>query len=273
MKKSYEGTVVISLRTCRTVCMKERTVLLLLVASFCIIGSAHAATMMEINSGVADGSSLQVHVAGIASATSLQFDLTYDPAVVSIAGISKSPGYESVSMTTNTNAPGTARVLVIFPNPVTIQDPAAVVQIAFSPVSTGTSTLSLTDARWSDFPAFASITFDEVRGGTVTSTMIPDASATTVPPYYEVSSGSSYDPGTFTLPEDTQEIPTVPEQTYTQPAATQMPGEPALPATPATEGEPVESSQPGIPDPTPAPAPVAALPIIIAAILLYRRNQ
>ncbi|HIJ07349.1 MAG: hypothetical protein XE11_1069 [Methanomicrobiales archaeon 53_19] len=253
--------------------MKERTVLLLLVALFCLIGSAHAATVMEIDSGTADGSYLQVHVAGIASATSLQFDLTYDPAVVSIAGIRKSAGYESVSMTINTDVPGTARVLVIFPDPVTIQDPAGVVEVAFSPVAAGTSTLSLSDARWSDFPAFASLTFDEVKSGTVTSTITPDAQATTVPPYYEASSGSSYDPGAFTLPEDTVEIPAVPEQTVTQPAATQMPAEPALPTTPATEEHPVEPPQPGAPDATPAPAPVAALPIFIAAILLYRRNR
>ncbi len=228
---------------------------------------------MEIDSGNADGSYLQVHVGGIGSATSLQFDLTYDPAVVSITGIKKSAGYESVSMTTNTNTPGTARVLVIFPDPVTIQDPAGIVQIAFSSVAAGTSTLSLTDARWSDFPAFESITFDEVKDGTVTSTITPDAQATTVPPHYEASPGSSYDPGTFTLPEDTVEIPAVPEQTFTQPAATQMPAEPSLPTTLAPEEQPVEPPQPGAPDATPAPAPVAALPIFIAAILLYRRNR
>ncbi|MCQ1537745.1 hypothetical protein FTO68_01895 [Methanocalculus taiwanensis] len=253
--------------------MKERTVLLLLVASFCIIGSAHAATVMEIDSGNADGSYLQVHVAEIASATSLQFDLTYDPAVVSIAGIRKAAGYEGVSMTTNTNVAGAARVLIIFPDPVTIQEPAGVVEIAFSPVASGTSTLSLTDARWSDFPAFASITFDEVKSGTVTSTITPNAPATAVPSYYEASSGSSYDPGTFTLPEDTVEIPAVPEQPFTQPAGTQIPAEPSLSATPATEEQPGESPLPGVPDATPAPAPVAALPIILAAILLYRRNQ
>lgn len=271
-------TVSISGWKCRIFSMNGRTLVLIFALSL-LAGSAHGATLIGIESGMADGSYLPVKVSGIASATSLQFDLTYDPAVVSISGIRRAAGYEGVSMTTNTNAPGTARVLVIFPDPVTIQEPSGVVEVAFSSAAAGTSALALADARWSDFPAFASIIFDDVAGGTIESTTAPGATPVATPTGQPVT--SYWEPGAFQRPDDPVAIPDIP----VAPVSTAIPATPLTPAVPVTPAVPSVPLEPGDlpaepaapvatdpPEPTPAPAPLAVLPLLCLMFLIWLKK-
>ncbi|MBR1368850.1 hypothetical protein RJ53_04715 [Methanocalculus chunghsingensis] len=224
-----------------------------------MVGTVHAASVIEIDSGRADESLLEVKVSGIASATSIQFDLAYDPDIVQIASISKADDYQGVSMTTNMNTPGTARVLVIFPDPVTIASPDGVVLVSFSSVAAGTTPLSLSNARWSDFPAFASIEFDDVNGGEIASTIAPGAtpSPTSQPSSSGGGSGvaspapvTTYDPGDFFTSDDPVELPALPESTAA-PTVTPIPD---LTSDPVVPGE-----EPAVPEPTPAPLSVACI--------------
>jgi hypothetical protein len=238
--------------------MNRRSLLFLTLISLILVGSAHAASLLEMESGVADGSFLQVKASGIASATSLQFDLTYNPAVVSVAGIQKAAGYQGVSMTTNTNVPGTARVLIIFPDPVTIDASIGVVEVAFSSVAAGTGVLGLEDARWSDFPEFKSIPFDGVSGGTVASTIQAsgssggsssgsdrDSSSGTTTVTAAPTAEPTWDPGFLSTQDDGSELPALPE---------------ATPVPVQTGGTPDLTDVPALPEAT--PAPLAFLPVL-----------
>ena len=149
--------------------MQTRTIAILLILCVSLAGGVQAASLLEAPSGSADGAWLPVKVSGISQATSVQFDLRYDPAVVTLDGIQLAPAYADASMTINTNEAGRARVLVIFPDPVDIPSPTAVVEVAFSVAGGGSSSLTLEDARWSDFPAFSSIEFESVAAGGVTA--------------------------------------------------------------------------------------------------------
>ncbi|MDI6867366.1 cohesin domain-containing protein [Methanoculleus sp.] len=149
--------------------MQTRTIAIFLLLCVSLVGGVQAASLLEAPSGSADGTWLPVMVSGISQATSVQFDLRYDPAVVTLDGIQLAPAYAGASMTVNTNEAGRARVLVIFPDPVNIPSPTAVVEVAFSVAGGGSSSLTLEDARWSDFPAFSSIAFESVAAGGVTA--------------------------------------------------------------------------------------------------------
>jgi len=240
--------------------MHIRSFIVLLCMLLIMVCSAQAASLLEIDSGRADESLLEVKVSGIASGTSIQFDLTYDPDIVQIASIRKADGFQGVSMTTNTNTPGTARVLVIFPDPVTIDPPTGVVLVSFSSVAAGTTPLSLSNARWSDYPEFNSIEFDAVNGGMIESIAPPDE----MPPTGSQSSSSSggnsgvvstapastHDPGDFFTSGDPMELPALPEPT---PAPTATPV-PDLTAEPS-----ITADDPAVPEPTPAPLSVACI--------------
>jgi len=232
-------------------------------------GTVQAASLIEIDSGSADGSFLDVRISGIASATSIQFDLTYDPEIVEIGSIRKADGFQGVSMTTNTNIPGSARVLVIFPDPVTIDSPTGVVGISFFSLHAGATPLSLSNARWSDFPAFASIEFDDLNGGEIESTIAPGTTPSLTPrPSSGSSSGTSspapattYDPGDFFRSDDPVELPAMPEPT---PAPTTPPS-----IDPTPEPLPAEAT-PAVPEPTPAPLSVACISGLFAIPFIRR---
>jgi len=149
--------------------MQTRTIAIFLILCVSLVGGVQAASLLEAPSGAADGTWLPVMVSGISQATSVQFDLRYDPNVVTLDGIQLAPAYADASMTVNTNEAGRARVLVIFPDPVNIPSPTAVVEVAFSVAGGGSSSLTLEDAHWSDFPAFSSIAFESVAAGGVTA--------------------------------------------------------------------------------------------------------
>lgn len=261
--------LVISGYTCPIIYMNGRTLIFLLVASLLLVGLAHAASQLAVDSGTADGSYLQVKASGIASATSLQFDLRYDPAIVSLQSIRKAEGYQSVSMTTNTTTPGTARVLVIFPDPVTIDTATGVVEVSFTSAASGAVVLSLEDARWSDFPAFASIPFESVAGGSVSSTIASigtgksgessgsdevSSSAATPSVTATATAEPTWDAGFLSTQEETGEVPTLSPTT-------------SAPIELGTLSATV--STPAVPDSTSAPAPLLFVPVLI--MILFRR--
>ena len=250
--------------------MNGRTLIFLLVASLLLVGSAHAASHLAVDSGTADGSFLQVKASGIASATSLQFDLRYDPAIVSLQSIRKAEGYQSVSMTTNTTAPGTARVLVIFPDPVTIDTATGVVEVSFTSAASGVVMLSLEDARWSDFPAFASMPFESVASGSVSSTIASIGTGTS-----GESSGSEEVPSSAPAPSVTAAATLTGEPTRDAGFLSTQEVTDEVPTLSPTASTPIEMGTlsttvgtPAAPESTSAPAPLFFLPVLIMIVFI-----
>ena len=248
--------------------MNGRTLIFLFVASLLLVGTAHAASHLAVDSGTADGSFLQVKASGIASATSLQFDLRYDPAIVRLQSIRKAENYQSVSITTNTSVPGMARVLVIFPDPVTIDTATGVVEVSFISVASGIVMLSLEDARWSDFPAFASMPFQSVASGSVSSTIAPigtgtsgessgsdEVSASATAPSVTVTSEPTWDAGFLSAQEEeTDEAPTLSPTTSTPTGIGTLSATVGIPA---------------VPESTSVPAPLFFLPVLIMIVFIH----
>ena len=134
--------------------MQTRSLAILLILCTSLAGGVQAASLLEAPSGSADGRWLPVMVSGISQATSVQFDLRYDPGVVTLDGIQLASAYADASMTLNTNEAGRARVLVIFSRPRRYTVPGTAGGGGLSAAGGGSSSLTLEDARWSDFPAF-----------------------------------------------------------------------------------------------------------------------
>lgn len=248
--------------------MNGRTLIFLLVASLLLVGSAHAASHLAVDSGTADGSYLQVKASGIASATSLQFDLRYDPAIVSLQSIQKAEGNQNATMTTNTTVPGMARVLVIFPDPVTFDTATGVVEASFTSAASGVVMLSLEDARWSDFPAFASMPFESVASGSVSSTIASIGTGTS-----GESSGSDEVPSSAPAPSVTATATSEPtrdaEFLSTHEETDEVPTLSPATSTPIEMGTlSTTVGTPAAPESTSAPAPLFFLPVLIMIVFI-----
>lgn len=237
--------------------METRTIAILLILCVSLVGGVQAASLLEAPSGAADGTWLPVMVSGISQATSVQFDLRYDPTVVTLDGIQLAPAYADASMTVNTNEAGRARVLVIFPDPVNIPSPTAVVEVAFSVAGGGSSSLTLEDARWSDFPAFSSIAFESVAAGGVTA---DTAAAVT-------SSGGG---GEISTPAPAATT-AVTAGTVETPASvvTSAPPEAGETVTSGTVVTATETREDDETAATPAPAPLSTVVTVVALIISF----
>ena len=241
--------------------MQTRSLAILLILCTSLAGGVQAASLLEAPSGSADGRWLPVMVSGISQATSVQFDLRYDPGVVTLDGIQLAPAYADASMTLNTNEAGRARVLVIFPDPVDIPSPAPLVEVAFSAAGGGSSSLTLEDARWSDFPAFSSIAFESVAAGEVTAGTAAAGSGGEGGTGSAAGGGetSTPAPAAATMTAGTGETP-APVMTTPQPGGDEtVTPETAATAPPTHAGDETPT--------TPAPAPLSTVAAVLALII------
>jgi len=243
--------------------MQTRSLVIFLVICASLAGGVQAASLLEAPSGSADGGWLPVVVSGISQATSVQFDLRYDPGVVTLDGIRLAPAYADASMTLNTDEAGRARVLVIFPDPVDITSPAPLVEAAFSAAGGGSSSLTLEDARWSDFPAFSSIAFESVAAGEVTASTAAAVTGSGGGGGTGSAAGggetSTPAPAAATMTAGTGETP-APEATTPQPGGDEtVTPETAVTTPPTHAGDETPA--------TPAPAPLSMVAAVLALII------
>ncbi len=247
------------------------------LAACMLVGSVSAETRIAIPEGSFEGTAdLPVIISGIAAATGVSFELSYDKDIVrieSIAASSEIPGSNVIPRIDNDA--GYAKVAVTNTEGISAAEPASLAVIRFTRVGPGGGTVTLREPRWSD-TQFVTKTFDVVESGSIVSleTVTPAETATSSSGSGGSSSSSSASiatptPGSTATPAVTA---TVPGKTTVLPVS---PNDTAETTPAASRGVTAEGTQSPA---TPKEAPGFCTGTVVTAglsgiaLLLYRRS-
>lgn len=209
--------------------------LLSVCATALLAGIAAGETRMSAPSaGIMNATLLPLNVSGLSVCPGVEFELRYDPGVITISGVTSGPRYRgTISIVPNiNNAAGFARILVISTSGITAPEPATLLMINVSVNQTGYTPLQLQNAKWVT-AGFNSVPFDTVTSGLITTngaTVPVAAVVTTLPPAPPIPAGPVYPPANPT------ELPTLDLPT---PSGTTAPVTPESPAVTAIATGPV----------------------------------
>ncbi len=236
-----------------------------------LIGNVSAETRIMIPEGsFEDATGFPIIISGIAAATGVSFELSYDRNIIHVEDISASSEIPNSNVIPGIdNDMGYAKVAIINTDGIFATEPIPLAVVQFTRVGSGGSTVIIQDPRWSD-TQFMTNTFDVALDGNVKSLEVaaPTATATSASGSRSSLPSSSGTPA----PTSTPESPVTPAPGTTTPVS---PGDttrtpPAAPpdtTTGSTQSPATPKTAPGF-----CTGTVFASGLIGAALMLYRRS-